>query len=169
MLTLCRKKTASAQIAVIGVGDNKRLSDDTPGLWIRKHSKQYGHEVLIHQVVAGDIHSIRDMVSHVSEKIIPQALILCGGTGISPWDVTAEAVLPLLQKRLHAFETVFSSLAFERFDSAAVMYGAQAGIIGNMLVFCIPDSMEFCKLACRELIFPELAAMISRLSNPAMN
>lgn len=151
------------KVAVISVSTTRNLSNDKSGLWIKKQAKKNGFEVMIHQVVTDDISAIRELVTHVVEKIVPHAVIMTGGTGISPKDVTIESVKPLFQKELTAFGTLFTQLSFEQIDSAAILSRATAGIIDQTIVFCMPGSINACKLACNELIFPELGHLVKHL------
>jgi molybdenum cofactor biosynthesis protein B len=88
---------------------------------------------------------------------------MTGGTGISPKDVTIEAVRPLFEKELTAFGTLFTQLSFEEIDSAAILSRATAGIIKQTMIFCMPGSIKACKLACNSLIFPELGHLLKHI------
>lgn len=155
--------TDDIKIAVVSVSTTRNISEDKSGAWIKKQAKKQGIEVVIHQVVTDDIDAIRDLTLHITEKISPNAVIMSGGTGISPKDVTIEAVRPLFKKELTAFGPLFAQLSFEQIDSAAIMSRATAGIIQNSIVFCMPGSIKACKLACNELIFPELGHLIKHM------
>ena len=85
---------------------------------------------------------------------------MTGGTGISNKDVTIEAVRPLFSKEITAFGAIFSQLSFEEIDSAALLSRATAGVIEKTVVFCMPGSLNACKLACKALIFPELGHLV---------
>jgi molybdenum cofactor biosynthesis protein B len=89
------------------------------------------------------------------------ALLVTGGTGITPEDVTIEAIKPLFAKEMTAFGTLFAQLSYEEIDSAAILSRAVAGVIGNTVVFCMPGSKKACRLACKALIFPELGHMVA--------
>lgn len=151
------------KIAVVSVSTTRKLSDDKSGTWIKKQAKREGFEVVVHQVVTDDIDAIRDLVVHITQKIAPHAVIMSGGTGISPKDVTIEAVKPLFKKELSAFGPLFAQLSFDQIDSAAILSRATAGIIQDSMVFCMPGSIKACKLACNELIFPELGHLIKHM------
>ncbi len=151
------------KVAVISVSTTRGLSQDKSGAWIKKQAKKEGFEVVIHQVVTDDIGAIKELVEHVTTKICPNAVIMTGGTGISPKDVTIEAVKPSFKKELTAFGALFAQLSFEEIDSAAILSRATAGIIENSLVFCMPGSIKACKLACNNLIFPELGHLINHM------
>jgi len=150
-------------VAVVSVSTTRGLDQDESGAWIKKQAKKEGYEVVIHQVVTDDIAAIRELTLHVTEKIAPDAVIMSGGTGISPKDVTIEAVKPLFAKELTAFGPLFAQLSFEEIDSAAILSRATAGIIGKTLVFCMPGSIKACKLACNTLIFPELGHLLKHI------
>ena len=162
MSTLLHKSHApkSLKIAVLSISTTRKLENDKSGSWIKKQARKEGHEVVIHQVVTDDKTAITEALTHVIDRVGPDAVIMTGGTGLSPKDVTIEAVRPLLDKELSAFGPVFAQLSFEEIDSAAIMSRATAGIISGAVVFCMPGSLKACKLACNQLIFPELGHIL---------
>ena len=111
-----------------------------------------------------DINLIRRQVAQILADPAPQAIIITGGTGITPRDVTIEAIKPMFSKELTAFSTLFALLSFEQIDSAALLSRATAGIIGQAVIFCLPGSLKACQLACKNLIFPELGHLIYHLT-----
>ncbi len=165
MSTSLHKKDApdNIKLAVISVSTTRSLSEDKSGAWIKKQAKKEGHEVVIHQTVTDEINAIRELTEHITQKICPDAIIMSGGTGISPKDVTIEAVKPLFEKELTAFGPLFAQLSFEEIDSAAILSRATAGIINQSMVFCMPGSIKACKLACNALIFPELGHLLKHI------
>jgi len=70
----------------------------------------------------------------------------------------------MFNKTLSAFGVLFAQLSFDEIDSAAIMSRATAGIIGQTVIFCMPGSLNACKLACTALIFPELGHIIKHIS-----
>jgi molybdenum cofactor biosynthesis protein B len=92
-----------------------------------------------------------------------QALLVTGGTGITPRDVTIEALKPLFAKEMPAFAAIFAQLSYEEIDSAAILSRAAAGVIGATVVFCMPGSKKACQLACNALIFPELGHVVAHI------
>lgn len=151
------------KIAVLSISTTRRLENDKSGLWIKKQAKKEGHEVVLHQVVTDDINAITEALNHVIDRVVPNAVIMTGGTGISPKDVTIEAVRPMFNKELTAFGPVFAQLSFDEIDSAAILSRSTAGIINESVVFCMPGSLKACKLACNELIFPELGHLLKHI------
>ena len=89
--------------------------------------------------------------------------MITGGTGITPTDVTIEAIKPFFSKEMTAFGAIFAQLSYEEIDSAATLSRAAAGVIGGTAVFCMPGSKKACQLACRALIFPELGHVVAHI------
>lgn len=167
-LLLHKKETPKdLKVAVISVSTTRTIAEDKSGEWIKKQVRKEGHEIVVHHVVTDEIQAIRSMTTHVVEKIAPHFILMTGGTGISPRDVTIEAVYPMFQKHLTAFGPLFAQLSYEEIDSAAIMSRATAGIINKTMVFCMPGSLKACKLACNALILPELGHLATHMSeNP---
>lgn len=155
------------RVAVISVSTTRSLADDKSGLWIKKQARKEGHEVVVHHVVTDDKTAIREIIEQVVWKIEPHAVLVTGGTGISPRDVTIESVSPLFEKELTAFGPLFAQLSYEEIDSAAIMSRATAGIVNNVIIFCMPGSIKACKLACKALIFPELGHLVKHTMEPS--
>ena len=154
----------SVRIGIISVSSTRTLETDESGHWIANGAKEGGHAVTAHQVVRDDVDAIRRCTRSLLADPSPQALIVTGGTGITPQDVTIEALRPLFAKELTAFAILFTQLSYAEIDSAALLSRASAGVIGQALIFCIPGSLNACKLACRKLIFPELGHLIRHSS-----
>ncbi len=159
------RKTAPASVGVgiLSVSTTRSLENDESGLWIAKRAKKEGHEVRFHQVVTDEIAAIREAALKAIRNHGLHALLVTGGTGITPKDVTIEAIKPLFSKEMTAFGAIFAQLSFEEIDSAAILSRAAAGIIGSTVVFCMPGSKKACQLACKALIFPELGHVVAHI------
>jgi len=150
-------------IGIITVSTTRALADDTSGKWISQAGSAEGHDVIYHQVIPDD----EDIIAQTLQKAIrlekPQVILMTGGTGITPKDVTIEAVSPMITKTLTGFGPLFAQLSYEEIGSAAFLSRATAGVIKGTVVFCMPGSLNACKLACRELIFPELGHLVKHV------
>lgn len=155
----------SVRIGIISVSSTRTLETDASGHWIANGAKQGGHAVTAHQVVRDDVAAIRRCTRSLLADPSPQALIVTGGTGITPQDVTIEALKPLFAKELTAFGPIFAKLSFEQIDAAAILSRATAGVIGRTVVFIVPGSLKACQLACQRLIFPELGHIVHHCGN----
>jgi molybdenum cofactor biosynthesis protein B len=153
----------SITLAVLSVSSTRTLETDDSGKWIARQGRREGHEVVDHRVVDDDAPAIAAAVREILEGCRPQALLVTGGTGLGPRDVTIEALKPLFHKELTAFGPLFAQLSFEEIDSAALLSRAAAGLIATTVVFCMPGSLKACKLACKALIFPELGHIVGHV------
>ena len=143
-------------VGILTVSTTRSLKEDKSGHWMARRAEREGHRIVAHHLVPDAATSIAEALNIIIDAHRPHAVVVTGGTGISPADVTIEAVRPLFAKELTAFGPLFAQLSFEQIDSAALMSRATAGIIGQTVVFCLPGSLNACKLACKALIFPEL-------------
>jgi len=121
-------------------------------------------DLIVHRVIPDDEHLISGAVLDAIQEFQPEVLILTGGTGISSKDVTIEAIQPLFSKELTAFGMLFAQLSYEEIDSAAILSRATASVVEGTILFLIPGSLKACKLACRELILPELGHLVKHTS-----
>ena len=111
---------------------------DRSGEVIREKLVQLGISVEEKRVVADEVTAIqaaaRDFVGQQLDLVI-----FTGGTGISPRDVTPEALEPLLDRRLLGVEEAIRAYGQQRL-ATAMLSRSLAGQIGKMLVLALPGS-----------------------------
>ena len=151
-------------VGIITVSTTRALVDDGSGNWINEQARKEGHDVVYHQVVTDDAGLIASTVREVIQNERPQVILMNGGTGITKKDVTIEAVNPMFTKTLTGFGPLFAKLSFDEIGSAAFLSRATAGVVDDTVLFCMPGSLNACKLACRELIFPELGHLVKHVT-----
>ncbi|WP_300670823.1 molybdenum cofactor biosynthesis protein B [Desulfoluna sp.] len=144
------------KVAIVSVSTTRTLDTDESGAWIEKQAQKEGHEMVSRRVVPDEEGEIRKAIRDIARDHDADGIIVTGGTGITAGDVTIEAVRPMFRKELAAFGPIFAQLSFDEIDSAAILSRATAGIVSDSVVFVIPGSLAACKLACKNLIFPEL-------------
>lgn len=135
--------------------------DDPSGDLIVETLQKAGHSVTFREVVPDDNILIGKYVSRALGLDNVDTIIVCGGTGISPRDVTIEAVRPMLVKTLPGFGELFRKLSFEEIGSAAVLTRSLAGVANQgKAVFCIPGSPQAVGLVLGRLILPEVGHIL---------
>jgi molybdenum cofactor biosynthesis protein B len=154
---------SSLELGILSVSSTRTIETDESGQWIARRAEKEGYTVGFHQVVTDDISAIRATALAAIRESNLQALLITGGTGITPADVTIEAITPLFVKEMNAFGAIFAQLSYEEIDAAALLSRAAAGIIGHTVVFCMPGSKKACQLACKALIFPELGHVVGHI------
>ncbi len=157
------KALKSVRVGIVTLSSTRSLADDESGKWIAGESQRQGHTVIFHQVIPDHAETIRQRVLDTIQTHHPDVLLLSGGTGVSPKDLTIEALKSLFQKEINAFGHLFAMLSYGEIGPAAILSRATAGIIRNTAVFCMPGSLKACMLACQKLIFPELGHLLSHM------
>ena len=141
--------------ALLTVSDSRDEATDETGRTIRALLEAAGHTVVAYAVVRDEEADIRAAVEAWLEGGAIQAVVLNGGSGVSPRDVTPEAVRLLLDKELPGFGELFRALSYQEIGAAAYLSRAFAGVARGKAVFCLPGSASAAALAVERLILPE--------------
>lgn len=161
--TQTHREQAPAQVRcfVLVVSDTRTLETDSGGALVEELLEAGGHEVVSRQIVRDEIESIRGAVEQaMAGQNAPEAIIVTGGSGIGPRDVTPEALRPLLTKELPGFGEVFRVLSFEEVGAATMLSRAFSGVMGRTLLFVLPGSTNAVRLAMEKLIAPEIGHLV---------
>jgi len=133
---------------------------DPSGDIIESMLRKARHTVLFRSVISDDPTMIAQGIKDTIGRAELDAVIFCGGTGITPSDVTIETVTPFLDKTLPGFGEIFRRLSYDEIGSAAILSRAIAGIARGKAVFCIPGSPNAVQLCLSKLILPEAGHLI---------
>ncbi|MDI9645321.1 MAG: MogA/MoaB family molybdenum cofactor biosynthesis protein [Archaeoglobales archaeon] len=109
-------------------------------------------------LVPDSIEEIRRAVYEILDDV--DALVLTGGTGISPKDVTIEAIEPIVDKKIDGFGEIFRTLSYNEIGVDAILSRAFAGVMAQKIVFCLPGSKKAVKLGT-EIIKKTIVHLIS--------
>ncbi|KUK45296.1 MAG: MogA/MoaB family molybdenum cofactor biosynthesis protein [Methanothrix sp.] len=90
-------------------------------------------------------------------------IVLCGGTGLAPKDLTIEAAEPLFDKTIPGFGEAFRLKSLEDVGTRAILTRASAGIVGDVPVFCLPGSPSAARLGI-DLILAEIDHILHHIS-----
>jgi len=134
---------------------------DPSGDLIVELVKNAGYSVVSREILPDDRVLIGKYVGNAIGSQEVDAVIVCGGTGVSITDVTIETVRPLMIKTLPGFGELFRKLSFDEIGSAAIMTRALAGVTDQgKVLFCIPGSPQAVKLVMEKLILPETGHLL---------
>jgi molybdenum cofactor biosynthesis protein B len=148
--------------AIVTVSDSRSPESDTGGATIRELATAAGHRVLAADLVRDEIHAIRQAVDAMLRVAGVDVLVLTGGTGVSPRDVTVPAVVPLFEHPIEGFGELFRMLSYEQIGAAAMLSRAAAGLIDGRAVFLLPGSPGAVSLAMVKLILPEAGHLLGQ-------
>jgi molybdenum cofactor biosynthesis protein B len=124
---------------------------------------EHGHTTAGYRIVRDEPAQLKPLLEEILAQPTVEAVLLNGGTGISPRDTTYEVVSALLEKTLDGFGEVFRYLSYQEIGSAAIMSRAAAGVSRSKIVVSLPGSKAAVELAMRRLILPELGHMVSQV------
>lgn len=97
-----------------------------------------GHQVNFRRIVADDVNAIRTAVTDAVAGGA-DAVVTTGGTGLTPSDVTPEAVRPLLDREIPGIAEALRLVSRDRVPTSVLSRGV-AGSIGATLVVTLPGS-----------------------------
>ena len=156
------KGKKSIRCFVITVSDTRDESSDTSGQTIKQFLTNEGHQTAGYRIVKDEPAEIEALLNEVLGGEA-DAVIVNGGTGISPRDGTFEVVSRFLEKKLDGFGEVFRYLSYLDIGSAAIMSRAAAGTARGKVLISLPGSKGAVTLAMEKLILPEIRHMVSQL------
>jgi cyclic pyranopterin phosphate synthase len=126
---------------------------DTSGKTAIEKLKRYGLETMVYKTIPDDIVAIRAEVETLVAANI-DLLLFTGGTGLSPRDVTPEAISPLIETPVPGIMEAVRHYGQERMPYAMLSRGV-AGFIKNSLVITLPGSARGVNEAL-DALFPHL-------------
>ena len=150
----------SVRCAVISVSDTRTPKTDRSGKLICDALTGAGHHVHSYEIVPDDSAAITRRLEALRDDRAGDAVLLTGGTGLSPRDTTYEAVVELLDKRIEGFGELFRMLSHAEIGAAAMLSRAVAGVMDDTLVFAMPGSTGGTRLAMEKLVIPELGHLV---------
>jgi len=133
---------------------------DPSGDLITKLLEKSGHSVKLRALIPDDEKLIVKTIKGALSRKDVDSIVISGGTGITPSDVTIEAVQPLIEKGLPGFGELLRKISYEKIGSPAVLTRAMAGIVSGKVIFCIPGSPQAVEVAVKNLILPEVGHII---------
>ena len=151
-----RAAPARVPTAVLTVSDTRTVETDTGGALVAELLAGAGHPVASRSIVRDDAGEIRAAALAALAQPEVRALIVTGGTGVAPRDVTPDALEPILERVLPGFGELFRMLSWHEIGSAALLSRALAGLRDGRVVFVLPGSRGALRLALEKLILPEL-------------
>jgi len=126
--------------AVITVSDGcaAGVREDLSGPGLAQLLLENGWEVAGIAVVPDSVDAIQPEIKRLVTGSV-RLIVLTGGTGISPRDVTPEAVRPLLDKEIPGLGELMRSRGLKQTEKAALSRSL-AGCIASSLILCLPGS-----------------------------
>ena len=134
------KEVRDLAVAVMVCSDSvsSGKKEDRAGKVISDKIKNLGLAISNYSIIPDEVLDIQNTINKLCAQK-PDLLIITGGTGLSNRDVTPEAVIPLLDRRIPGIEEAIRSYGQDR-TPYAMLSRSVVGFKGNTLIMALPGS-----------------------------
>ena len=134
------KEKLELSVAVMVCSDSvsSGKKEDRAGKVITEKIKNLGLSVSSYTVIPDEVSAIQESINKLCAND-KDLIIITGGTGLSNRDVTPEAVIPLLDRRIPGIEEAIRSYGQDR-TPYAMLSRSVVGFKGNTLIMALPGS-----------------------------
>jgi molybdenum cofactor biosynthesis protein MoaC len=134
------KEKLELSVAVMVCSDSvsSGKKEDRAGKVIAEKIRNLGLSVSSYTVIPDEVSDIQETINKLCD-IDKDLIIITGGTGLSNRDVTPEAVIPLLDRRIPGIEEAIRSYGQDR-TPYAMLSRSVVGFKGNTLIMALPGS-----------------------------
>ncbi|MBF7092439.1 bifunctional molybdenum cofactor biosynthesis protein MoaC/MoaB [Flavobacterium sp. ALJ2] len=126
--------------------------EDRSGKIIVEKLESCGVETTHYEIIPDEVDVIQERTKVYAKE--NQLVIFTGGTGLSPRDVTPEALAPLLESRIPGIEEAVRNYGQQRMPYA-MLSRTVAGTLGKTLVLALPGSTNGARESM-DAIFPHV-------------
>lgn len=144
--------------AVITCSDTRTRDNDTSGQLIVDLLEAAGHVIAARRIVPDDPEALAVTLDELAPAV--DAMLITGGTGLSPRDNAPDVVERRLDRILPGFGELFRMLSWDEIGPAAMLSRAVAGVDAGTFVVSMPGSTAAVRLAMERLILPELRHVV---------
>jgi len=132
------EQTLKAAVIVCSDSISAGKKEDRAGLVIKSKLEKVGVLVPVYQIIPDEKDQIQQVcLKQAKDKM--NLVIFTGGTGLSPRDVTPEALEEILDRRIPGIEEAIRNYGQQR-TPYAMLSRSVAGLIGDSLVLGLPGS-----------------------------
>mgnify|MGYP000267867093 FL=1 len=145
------RKDLKAAVVVCSDTISSGYKEDKAGKAIIKKLEHCDVKISEYVIIPDEVEHIQQKAKSYKDQGIDM-VIYTGGTGLSGRDVTPEALLPLLERRIPGIEEAIRDYGQERMPFA-MLSRSIAGTIGDTLILALPGSTNGAKESM-DAIFP---------------
>ncbi|MCY2961567.1 MAG: molybdenum cofactor biosynthesis protein MoaB [Planctomycetota bacterium] len=150
------------RFAVVTVSDTRDERTDRGGPFLVEAIEAAGHRVTLRAIRRDEAREIEVIVREAVAREDVDLVLLTGGTGLAPRDVTAPTLEGLFESVIPGFGELFRMLSYRDIGPAAILSRACAGLVGRKVVVALPGSPKALELAWREILLPEAGHLVSQ-------
>ncbi len=160
-----QKRMQDIPVAILVMSDRAAsgVYDDKSGALLSEMLKTDGAEIVKYCVIPDEFETISDTMHRIYEQAHPKLIVMSGGTGPGPRDVTPEVMGVVCDRILEGFGEML------RHESAAYTDTAwlsrmSAGMMNETLVIALPGSPKAVR-ECWEILAPFMARALKMISS----
>ncbi len=134
---------SAIRIAIITLSDRVAAGTrtDQSGVAIRQIVASLNPQIIAQQVLPDDAEQLAVMLKRLADDENADIILTTGGTGLSPRDVTPEATLAVIQRRVPGIEEAMRATGLTK-TPYAMLSRAVAGVRGHTLIVNLPGSPQ---------------------------
>jgi len=144
------------KVAILTVSDRSYSGarEDLSGPDLAQAVEDRGWQVTSRRIIPDDRDVIERTLEEIADARAADVILTTGGTGVAPRDVTPEATLAVISRRVPGLPEAMRAASL-RVTPHAMLSRAEAGIRGSCLIVNLPGSPRGA-VECFQTIFPAL-------------
>lgn len=137
-------KGMTAAVVVLSDSVSKGEKKDLSGKILVEGLKELQFRIAAYEVLPDERNVLERELIQLADKRRCDLIVTTGGTGMSPRDITPEATLSVITRRMEGVEEAFRSFGQDRLPMAMLSRGV-VGVRGNTLIVNLPGSVNAVK------------------------
>ncbi len=146
-------KKLNAAVVVCSDSISEGKKQDAAGKKIIQKLEKHAVDVIEYTIIPDNINDIQDLLQKHT-KLKTNLLIYTGGTGLSPKDLTPEAIIPLLDREIPGIAEASRKYGQER-TPYAMLSRSVSGVKDKTLILALPGSTKGAEESM-DALFPSL-------------
>ncbi|MES2410621.1 MAG: bifunctional molybdenum cofactor biosynthesis protein MoaC/MoaB [Bacteroidota bacterium] len=157
------KQNLNLTVAVLVCSDSvaSGKKKDSAGKIIAEKLEKLGLTISDYDILPDEITEIQNSINQLCDKKA-NLIILTGGTGLSKRDITPEAIIPLIDRRIPGIEEAIRSYGQER-TPFAMLSRSVVGFKGETLLMALPGSANGAAESI-DAVFPSILHLFQLLN-----
>jgi len=144
------------RIAIVTISDTRTMATDTSGRTAAEMLGEAGHTITHREIVTDNRERIGEVFARLIADEKVEVVISTGGTGLTPRDITPEALAPHITKPIPGFGELFRSISFAEIGTSAMQSRAVGALCGQTYVFALPGSTGAVRTALDSILLAQL-------------
>jgi len=151
--------------ALVTISSSRSFEEDAAGDTISELLTDGEHTIVTRELINDDFDGIQSAIHNLDAREDVDVIITTGGTGVTPDDVTVEAVSHFFEKKLPGFGERFRAKSVEEIGTRVIGTRATAGVTQTgTIIFVLPGSTNAVRLGVESLILPEVSHLVGLAS-----